>query len=192
MPSWTRGAVAQGSGAEVLGDPAGKRGKPGTGYGYGVGLRVDSPLGPLRFVRTHARTHACVHACLHALRRARAHPGRRAARRSSPGTTSAGASTTSGSATASRRRGRVQRTPSKISLGLPTTWRHNVRLLPIWRPACGAWASSLSPGPPEGRDRPRPGVVNALVRARPRWRAADRLPSGARPGAAEWAEAALT
>jgi len=38
-----------GSGAEVLGDPAGKRGKPGTGYGYGVGLRVDSPLGPLRF-----------------------------------------------------------------------------------------------------------------------------------------------
>ena len=31
-----------------LGDPAGARGKPGSGYGYGVGIRVDSPLGPLR------------------------------------------------------------------------------------------------------------------------------------------------
>ena len=30
------------------GDPAGVRGKPGKGYGYGAGLRVDSPLGPLR------------------------------------------------------------------------------------------------------------------------------------------------
>jgi outer membrane protein assembly factor BamA len=30
------------------GDPAGVRGKPGHGYGYGAGLRVDSPLGPLR------------------------------------------------------------------------------------------------------------------------------------------------
>ena len=30
------------------GDPAGTRGKPGTGYGYGAGIRVDSPLGPLR------------------------------------------------------------------------------------------------------------------------------------------------
>lgn len=30
------------------GDPAGARGKPGSGYGYGVGIRVDSPLGPLR------------------------------------------------------------------------------------------------------------------------------------------------
>ena len=26
----------------------GVRGKPGTGYGYGGGVRVDSPLGPLR------------------------------------------------------------------------------------------------------------------------------------------------
>jgi outer membrane protein insertion porin family len=31
-----------------LGDPAGARGKPGSGSGYGVGIRVDSPLGPLR------------------------------------------------------------------------------------------------------------------------------------------------
>lgn len=37
-----------GSGATVLGDPAGARGKPGTGYGYGAGIRFDSPLGPLR------------------------------------------------------------------------------------------------------------------------------------------------
>ena len=36
------------SGATVIGDPAGARGKPGSGYGYGAGLRVDSPLGPLR------------------------------------------------------------------------------------------------------------------------------------------------
>lgn len=31
-----------------LGDPAGARLKPGSGYGYGFGIRVDSPLGPLR------------------------------------------------------------------------------------------------------------------------------------------------
>ncbi|XP_020109745.1 outer envelope protein 80, chloroplastic [Ananas comosus] len=37
-----------GSGSKVTGDPAGARGKPGSGYGYGVGIRVDSPLGPLR------------------------------------------------------------------------------------------------------------------------------------------------
>ncbi|PHU03035.1 hypothetical protein BC332_28286 [Capsicum chinense] len=30
------------------GDPAGPRRKPGSGYGCGVGIRVDSPLGPLR------------------------------------------------------------------------------------------------------------------------------------------------
>ena len=30
------------------GDPTGVRGKPGHGYGYEAGLRVDSPLGPLR------------------------------------------------------------------------------------------------------------------------------------------------
>ncbi|KAJ7546876.1 hypothetical protein O6H91_08G058900 [Diphasiastrum complanatum] len=37
-----------GSGNTVPGDPAGVRGKPGSGYGYGAGIRVDSPLGPLR------------------------------------------------------------------------------------------------------------------------------------------------
>lgn len=31
-----------------VGDPAGARLKPGSGYGYGFGVRVDSPLGPLR------------------------------------------------------------------------------------------------------------------------------------------------
>ncbi|KAI8467202.1 MAG: surface antigen-domain-containing protein [Monoraphidium minutum] len=36
------------SGESVIGDPAGARGKPGSGYGYGAGIRVDSPLGPLR------------------------------------------------------------------------------------------------------------------------------------------------
>ncbi|KAI3429606.1 hypothetical protein D9Q98_005692 [Chlorella vulgaris] len=36
------------SGASVLGDPAGARGKPGTGYGYGAGVRIDTPIGPLR------------------------------------------------------------------------------------------------------------------------------------------------
>lgn len=37
-----------GSGDTVLGDPAGARGKPGNGFGYGAGLRVDSPLGLIR------------------------------------------------------------------------------------------------------------------------------------------------
>ncbi|KAL3354174.1 hypothetical protein AABB24_018696 [Solanum stoloniferum] len=37
-----------GSGPSVPGDPAGARLKPGSGYGCGVGIRVDSPLGPLR------------------------------------------------------------------------------------------------------------------------------------------------
>jgi outer membrane protein insertion porin family len=36
------------SGASVLGDPAGARGKPGSGYGYGAGVRIDTPIGPLR------------------------------------------------------------------------------------------------------------------------------------------------
>ncbi|KAI3791377.1 hypothetical protein L2E82_05145 [Cichorium intybus] len=36
------------SGPTVPGDPAGARLKPGSGYGYGVGMRVASPLGPLR------------------------------------------------------------------------------------------------------------------------------------------------
>jgi len=30
------------------GDPAGARLKPGSGYGYGFGVRVESPLGPIR------------------------------------------------------------------------------------------------------------------------------------------------
>ncbi|ONH99301.1 hypothetical protein PRUPE_6G023900 [Prunus persica] len=37
-----------GSGPTVPGDPAGARLKPGSGYGYGFGIRLDSPLGPLR------------------------------------------------------------------------------------------------------------------------------------------------
>lgn len=37
-----------GSGVTVPGDPAGARGRPGNGYGYGAGIRVNSPLGPLR------------------------------------------------------------------------------------------------------------------------------------------------
>ncbi|KAH8512490.1 hypothetical protein Peur_056468 [Populus x canadensis] len=37
-----------GSGPSVPGDPAGARLKPGSGYGYGFGIRVESPLGPLR------------------------------------------------------------------------------------------------------------------------------------------------
>lgn len=37
-----------GTGNNVPGDPAGVRGKPGSGLGYGVGVRVRSPLGPIR------------------------------------------------------------------------------------------------------------------------------------------------
>lgn len=37
-----------GTGDNVPGDPAGVRGKPGNGFGYGVGVRVQSPLGPIR------------------------------------------------------------------------------------------------------------------------------------------------
>ncbi|MFH7030689.1 MAG: BamA/TamA family outer membrane protein [Heteroscytonema crispum UTEX LB 1556] len=37
-----------GSGDTVLGNPAGVRGKPGIGFGYGAGVRFDSPLGLLR------------------------------------------------------------------------------------------------------------------------------------------------
>jgi outer membrane protein insertion porin family len=37
-----------GSGSDVPGDPAGVRGKPGNGVGYGLGIRVQSPLGPIR------------------------------------------------------------------------------------------------------------------------------------------------
>lgn len=37
-----------GSGASIRGNPAGSRHKPGQGYGCGIGLRIDTPLGPLR------------------------------------------------------------------------------------------------------------------------------------------------
>ena len=37
-----------GTGETVLGNPAGVRGKPGTGFGYGAGVRFDSPLGLIR------------------------------------------------------------------------------------------------------------------------------------------------
>ena len=37
-----------GTGEKVAGDPAGTRGKPGTGSGVGLGLRLDSPVGALR------------------------------------------------------------------------------------------------------------------------------------------------
>ncbi|MFN3926200.1 MAG: BamA/TamA family outer membrane protein [Pseudanabaenaceae cyanobacterium] len=37
-----------GSGASVIGNPAGVRLKPGDGSGYGVGLRIQSPLGAIR------------------------------------------------------------------------------------------------------------------------------------------------
>ncbi|WP_392532978.1 BamA/TamA family outer membrane protein [Nostoc sp. C117] len=37
-----------GSGDTVLGNPAGVRDKPGYGFGYGAGVRVDSPLGLIR------------------------------------------------------------------------------------------------------------------------------------------------
>ena len=36
------------SGSSILGDPAGTRGKPGSGFGYGAGLQLASPFGPLR------------------------------------------------------------------------------------------------------------------------------------------------
>lgn len=37
-----------GSGNAVPGAPGPSRGKPGSGYGYGAGLRIQTPLGPLR------------------------------------------------------------------------------------------------------------------------------------------------
>ena len=37
-----------GTGSSVPGNPAGLRGKPGDGFGYGAGLRVNSPIGPVR------------------------------------------------------------------------------------------------------------------------------------------------
>jgi outer membrane protein insertion porin family len=37
-----------GTGSSVLGNPAGVRGKTGSGLGYGLGVRVDSPFGPIK------------------------------------------------------------------------------------------------------------------------------------------------
>jgi outer membrane protein insertion porin family len=37
-----------GTASSVPGNPAGSRGKPGSGLGYGAGLRIDSPIGPIR------------------------------------------------------------------------------------------------------------------------------------------------
>ncbi|CAN6696602.1 unnamed protein product [Malus baccata var. baccata] len=47
-----------GSGPTVPGDPAGARHKPGSGYGYGFGIRLDSPLGPLRLEYAFNDQHA--------------------------------------------------------------------------------------------------------------------------------------
>ncbi len=41
-------ATDLGSGDTVIGDPAGVRGKPGEGFGYGAGVRLNSPLGLIR------------------------------------------------------------------------------------------------------------------------------------------------
>ncbi len=41
-------ATDLGSGSDVPGNPAGIRNKPGSGFGYGFGVRVRSPLGPIR------------------------------------------------------------------------------------------------------------------------------------------------
>lgn len=41
-------ATDLGSADTVLGEPAVVRGKPGNGFGYGLGVRVQSPLGPIR------------------------------------------------------------------------------------------------------------------------------------------------
>jgi outer membrane protein insertion porin family len=37
-----------GTGNAVPGNPAGSRGKPGSGFGYGAGVRINSPIGPIR------------------------------------------------------------------------------------------------------------------------------------------------
>jgi len=41
-------ATDLGTGNNVPGDPAGVRDKPGSGLGYGLGLRINSPIGPIR------------------------------------------------------------------------------------------------------------------------------------------------
>jgi outer membrane protein insertion porin family len=37
-----------GTGNSVPGNPGGVRGKPGNGFGYGAGIRINSPIGPIR------------------------------------------------------------------------------------------------------------------------------------------------
>ncbi|HIK33650.1 MAG TPA: BamA/TamA family outer membrane protein [Oscillatoriales cyanobacterium M59_W2019_021] len=41
-------ATTFGSQGNVPGDPGGVRGKPGDGIGYGIGVRIQSPIGPIR------------------------------------------------------------------------------------------------------------------------------------------------
>jgi outer membrane protein insertion porin family len=41
-------ATDLGSSSSVVGNPGGVRGKPGSGFGYGAGVRIQSPLGPIR------------------------------------------------------------------------------------------------------------------------------------------------
>jgi outer membrane protein insertion porin family len=41
-------ATDLGSSGSVTGDPGGARGKSGSGFGYGVGTRIQSPIGPIR------------------------------------------------------------------------------------------------------------------------------------------------
>lgn len=41
-------ATDLGTGNDVPGNPAGVRDKPGSGFGYGLGLRINSPIGPIR------------------------------------------------------------------------------------------------------------------------------------------------
>ncbi len=41
-------ASALGTQSSVSGNPGERRGKPGQGFGYGAGLRIQSPLGPIR------------------------------------------------------------------------------------------------------------------------------------------------
>jgi len=41
-------ATTLGTQGDVLGNPGGVRGKPGSGFGYGLGVRVRTPLGPVR------------------------------------------------------------------------------------------------------------------------------------------------
>jgi outer membrane protein insertion porin family len=41
-------ATDLGSSGSVTGDPGGARGKSGSGFGYGVGPRIQSPIGPIR------------------------------------------------------------------------------------------------------------------------------------------------